>query len=238
MPLPFHFGTILGPLCRSLGRPGTWLYHQDVRLRSRLTLFLGLFCCSAPVLFQQDRPTAADPGRDNDVRAIYSWLITHSPDQDKLYLIAPETSQSDYPDRCLEVPPDHAADSRQIRADFDRSKIRFPPDTVLYFTPRKVPTFFSTTKPYVILDPNVAKEIMLHSTSLSDSPIVRERYPGAEHLLIFSDVFFNQKRTVALVHFNWWCGGLCGRPTWMAFEKGDDGVWQMRPWARNCIVIV
>ena len=108
----------------------------------------------------------------------------------------------------------------------------------MHFTSRKVPTFFTTTKPYVILDPNVAMEIMLHSSLLSDSPIVRERYPGAEHLLIFSDVFFNQKRTVALVHFDSWCGGLCGRPIWIAFEKGDEGVWQVRPWARNCIVFV
>lgn len=29
------------------------------------------------------------------------------------------------------------------------------------------------------------------------------RYPGGEHLLMFSDVYFNQKRTVALVHVNW-----------------------------------
>ena len=63
------------------------------------------------------------------------------------------------------------------------------------FTTHKGPTFFSTTKPYVILDPNVATEIMLHSARLSDSPIVRERFAGAEHLLIFSDVFFNRKRT-------------------------------------------
>ena len=81
---------------------------QCVRLMSRLTWLVGLLCASAPVLFQQDRLPASDPDRDNDARAIYSWLITHSADQDKLYLIAPETSQSDYPrDRCLEVPPDH-----------------------------------------------------------------------------------------------------------------------------------
>ena len=213
-----------------------------MRLRSRLTLLLGLLCASAPVLFQQDIPTAADTDRDNDVGAIYSWLITHSTGQDQLYLIAPETIYTtDYPsERCLDVPPEHAADFRQIRADFDRSEnaLRFAPDTVVRFTAHKVPTFFLTTKPYVILDPNVAKEIMLHSAWLPDSPIVRERYPGAEHLLIFSDIFFNLKRTVALVHFDSWCGGLCGRPTWIAFEKGDDGVWQMRPWAGRCVVVV
>jgi hypothetical protein len=183
-----------------------------------------MLCASAPVLFQQDRPQAADPDRDNDVRAIYSWLITHSADQDKIYLIAPETSQSDYPlDRCLEIPPDHAADFREIRADFDRRK-----NTV-----HAVPKSLSTPKPYVILDPNVTKELM-KSAAISESPIVRERFPGAQ---LFSDVSFNRKRTVALVHVESWCGGLCARSVWIAFEKGDDGVWQMRPWARACPVI-
>jgi hypothetical protein len=201
-------------------------------------LLLGLLSASAPVLFQQDTPPAADPVRDNDIRNIYSWLITHSTGQDQLYLIAPETYQTDYPRDCLQIPPYHAADFRQIRADFERSKNAFrePPGAVLYFTSRTVPTFFSTTKPYVILDPNVAKEIMLHSARLSDSPIVRERYPGAAHLLVFSDVFFNRKGTVALVNIDSWCGGLSGVSRWIAFEKGKDGVWQMRPWAR-CVRI-
>ena len=197
-----------------------------MRLKSRLTWLLGLLCAGAPVLFQQDR-FAADLDRDNDIRAIYSWLITHSAGQDKLYLIAPETSQSDYPlDRCLEIPPDHTADFREIRSDFDRRK-----NTV-----HVVPKSLSTPKPYVILDPNISKELM-KSASLSESPIVREHFPGAQHLMLFSDVSFNQKRTVALVHVDSWCGGLCNRSMWIAFEKGDAGVWQMRPWARACIAI-
>jgi hypothetical protein len=207
-------------------------------MKVRLVWLLGLLCASAPVLFRQGWLLAADPDQDDDARAIYSWLITHSTGKDQLYLIAPETYQSEYPDKqCLRVPPDHAADFREIRADFDRSKnaLRMAPGTVLYFTTRTVPTFFSTTKPYVILDPNVAKEIMLHSALLSDSPIVRERYPGAEHLLIFSDVFFNRKRTVALVNIDSWCGGLCAHSMWFAFEKGDDGVWQML--TRSCPTI-
>ena len=40
------------------------------------------------------------------------------------------------------------------------------------------------------------------SAALSDSPIIRERYTGDEHLLLFSDVSFNQERTVALVHLD------------------------------------
>ena len=93
-----------------------------MQLKSRLTWLLGLLCASAPSLFQQARLPAADPNLDNDVRAIYSWLITHSTGQDRLYLIAPQTYQTDYPSDCLQIPPYHAADFRQIRADFDRNK--------------------------------------------------------------------------------------------------------------------
>ena len=203
-----------------------WYIIRSVRLKFRLAYLLGLLFAGAPLLFQQDRLPASDPARDNDVQSIYSWLITHSAVQDKLYLIAPETQQSDYPhERCLEIPPDHIADFREIRANFDRHRN----------TTRKVPESFSTPKPYIILDANVAKEL-LKSGSLSDSPII-ERFPGVQHLLLFSDVSFNERRTVALVHVEWWCGGLCGLSHWIAFEKGSEGVWQTRPWARACPVI-
>jgi hypothetical protein len=166
---------------------------------------------------------------DSDRNAIYSWVIDHLTNQEKPVLVAPETEPGEYPyEGCLEVPRDRATDFREIRSDFDRRKN----------TTREFPRSLSTSKAYVILDPTVAKEVILKSPLLSESPIIRERYPGAEHLLIFSDAYFNQKRSVALVHVNWWCGGLCGRPTWIAFEKGSDGVWQMRPWARSCVVVV
>lgn len=48
-------------------------------LKARPIWLVGLLCAGAPALFQQVRPTAADPVWDNEVRAIYSWLITHSP---------------------------------------------------------------------------------------------------------------------------------------------------------------
>jgi hypothetical protein len=175
-------------------------------------------------VLQQERPPVADPDRDNDVRAIYSWLATQSAD----YLIAPETYQTvDYPnEHCLLIRKEHLADFREIRADFDRRR-----NTI-----RKVPTSLETPKPYVILDPNVANEIIWQSPALSDSPIVRERYPGAEHILLFSDVFFNRKRNVALVQIDQWCGGLCGVSRWIAFEKGKDGLWEMRAWVQ-CIAV-
>lgn len=207
--------------------PGAGCIIRSVQLKFRLSYLLALLCAGAPVLFPQDRSPAVDPDRDIDVQAIYSWTITHSAAHDRLYLIAPETYQSDYPpERCLEIPLDHAADFREIRAEFDRRR-----DTT-----HVVPKPLSTPKPYVILDPNATKEI-LKSALLSDSPIIRERFPGALHLWLFSEVSFNQRRTVALVHVDSWCGGLCDNSYWVAFEKANEGVWQMRPWAKACVAV-
>jgi hypothetical protein len=195
---------------------------------SRLTKLLIVLCACSPILFQQDQSPNTDPERDKDAQAIYSWVISHSTGEEKLYLIAPKTSQSDYPqERCLAIPPEHAADFREIRADFERRKN----------ITREIPRSLSTSKPYVILALNVAEEIMLKSPALSQSPIVRDRYAGAEHLLLFSDVYFNRKRTAALVHVDRWCGGVCGISIWMALEKGNDGMWQYRTWAQACPVI-
>jgi hypothetical protein len=214
------------PEIPTLSTPALGCIIQGMQLMFRLTWLLGLLCVSATALFQQ-KPPATDPDRDNDVRTIYSWLITHSADQDKLYLIAPETRQIGYPnERCIEIPPDHTADFREIRTDFEHRKN----------TTHQVPRTLATLKQYVVIDPDAVKQV-LQSALLSESPIVREHFPGAQHLMLFSDVSFNQKRTVALVHVDSWCGGLCNRSMWIAFEKGDAGVWQMRPWARACFAI-
>lgn len=199
-----------------------------MRATFRLGQLLILLGAGAPVLFPQERAPAEDPGRNADVQAIYSWVISNTNSQEKLALIAPETFASEFPQEiCLEIPPDHAADFREMRADFDRRKN----------TTRKVPASLSPSKPYVILDPDVAQEVISKSKSLSDSPLIRDRYPGVGHLLIFSDVYFNQKRTVALVQVDVWCGGLCGRSTWIALEKGSGPAWAMRPWTRRCFAI-
>lgn len=181
---------------------------------------LSLLGAAAPVLLPQ--PDSSD----NDLQAIYSWFLTNSTDGDKLHLVAPETSPISYPERCLDIPPEHVADFREIRADFESRKN----------TTRLIPNPLLTSKRYVILDPKVAREVILTSPSLSQSPIIGERFPGSEYLLIFSDIYFNRKRTVALVEVDRWCGGLCGTSRWFAFEKGTDGLWQRRPWAR-CLAV-
>jgi hypothetical protein len=199
-----------------------------VRVSSRPIQLLTVLCASAPVCFQQGKIPAPDPGRDRDVQAVYSWVINHSADDGKIILIAPQTNASQYPhQRCLAVPPNRAGDFRELRSDFDRRKN----------TAGQVPEILSTSKPYVILDPSLANQVIWYSPSLSESPVIRERYPGVQRLLIFSEVYFNRKRTVALVQVDGWCGGLCGTSHWTALEKGKDGAWQMRPWVPGCIAV-
>ena len=144
-------------------------------------------------------------------------MISHLTLRDKLYLIAPETRRASYPDgSCLEIPWAHATDLREIRADFDHNN-----DVT-----RTLPASFPTQKPYVILDSEIANEL-LKSGRLSDSPIIRQRFAGAGHLLLFSDVSFNRKRNLALVHVDVWCGGLCAEAWWTVLGK-DNGVWNRR----------
>ena len=69
---------ILGPKSGAKHTIRSGVSFRVVRLKSQLTRLLGLLCAGAPVLFQQDRPPGVDPDRENDVRAIYSWLVTYS----------------------------------------------------------------------------------------------------------------------------------------------------------------
>ena len=183
-------------------------------LKLKVTFLLGLLCSGAAALLLQKTSPSGEPGRDEDARSVYSWVISHLTLRDKLYLIAPETRRASYPDgSCLEIPWAHATDLREIRADFDHNN-----DVT-----RTLPASFPTQKPYVILDSEIANEL-LKSGRLSDSPIIRQRFAGAGHLLLFSDVSFNRKRNLALVYVG---GGLCAEAWWTALGK-DNGVWNRR----------
>jgi hypothetical protein len=181
---------------------------------------LVLLCAAAAAVLLQHAPPLGGPNRDEDARAIYSWVISHLTLRDKLYLIVPETRRRSYPDDvCLQIPRSHATDFREIRADFDRNKE----------VTRELPLSFSTEKAYVVLDSEIAKEL-LKSGRLFDSPIIGQQFAGAEHLLLFSNVSFNRERSLALVHIDVWCGGLCGESWWIVLGK-DNGVWNQRPWS-------
>jgi len=193
-------------------------------LKTKVAFLLMVLCCGAAALLLQKAPPSDGSGRDEDARAVYSWMISHLTLRDKLYLIVPETRRGSYPDYgCLQIPQSYATDLREIRADFDRNK-----DVT-----RELPLSFSTEKAYAILDSEIAEEL-LKSGRLFDSPIIRQQFAGAKHLLLFSNVSFNRMRNLALVHVDVWCGGLCGESWWTVLRK-DKGVWNQE-WS-GCLAI-
>ena len=56
-----------------------------------------------------------------------------------------------------------------------------------------------------------------------------EKYKGSLGLYSFSEVYFNQQHTVAMVYAVHWCGGLCGQGSWVVFGK-KGGTWLKLPW--------
>ena len=54
-------------------------------------------------------------------------------------------------------------------------------------------------------------------------------FNGAPALYGFSEVYFNAKRTVALVYATHWCGALCGEGFWLGLTL-QDGKWKRAQW--------
>jgi hypothetical protein len=158
-------------------------------------------------------------GRDDDIRAVYSWALSHSELRDATLLVSPEILHTAPDDRCLGIPRSNLA---QMHTDFERHK-----QTSKAF-PKSLPT-----TPYVVLDPTTA-ETLLASVLLSESDIARHRFPRATHILLFSDISFNDPRTIAAVHVTEWCGGMCGRSYWIILQK-DRNAWTLRPSSVRCV---
>jgi hypothetical protein len=193
-------------------------------VKIRLRWLPALLSGGAFLLGLQKTPPADDSGRDREVQSVYSWFLNHSTGTDEIFLIAPTTVPAVYPDdSCLSVPADHASDFRQVRADFERhNNIQ-----------TRIPAPLSSGKRYILFTTELTQELM-KSPLLSRSPIVQEKFGGARHLWLFSNVSFNRTKTLALFQVDAWCGGLCGEFYWIVLEKDANGAWQSRPWARGC----
>lgn len=94
---------------------------------------------------------------------------------------------------------------------------------------------FNTTVPLRLLTPAEQKEFsiahggLLHRADPAAIAAAQEKYKGAAALFAFSEVYFNQHQTVALVYATHWCGSLCGQGLWLAFAL-ENGHWKSLPW--------
>jgi hypothetical protein len=184
--------------------------------------------------FQQDA-NSTNSDREKDVYAIYSLMLTnprtsHGPDDNERFLIATTTAPGVPREPCVRPPKERKeleADFREVLADFERSEA----------TPRQLRRAFSIQNPYVLLSADEVREFHeARSLIKNRAGSTDERFRGITDLFTLSDVYFNQRRTLALTAISSWCGNLCALYQWKVFERLETGQWEDTHWAA-CVTI-
>jgi len=175
------------------------------------------------------RSSATDAARHEDIYAVYSAMFANPDPGDRVYLIDAKTNriQLDPPstpaipssfdsEECFAIPPSHAAAWNEIHAETNSRKN----------SPGTLERELKSKVPYVILTAADVQEVgdAIGKGIRPQNP----KYQGGRNLIILGDVYFNQKRTLALTSFSSVCGSLCGSSARLVYEKGADGKWQSR----------
>ena len=217
---------------RSLHRPGL---PSGVRFSGGSMLFrLGFFiiACATVAPGLQDPANSPISEREKQVYAIYSLMLTnpntsHGPDDNERYMIAALTAPGPgNPAPCALPPKDREAVFREVLADYERRKDK----------PRELKAAFSIRKPYSLLNPDEVKAFMAVAVPTSGAKPRDKSFRGVTDLFMLSDVYFNQRQTLALTAIASWCGGLCALYQWKVFEKSSTGKWEEKPWVK-CVTI-
>ena len=176
---------------------------------------------------------SADSEREKDVYAIYSLMLTnprtsHGADDNERYLIAVTTAPARPLEPCVDPPRDREGEYREVLVDYDRRKST---------SPRELKPAFSIRKSYLLLSADDISEFR-KERSLPNASQTRtdQRFRGVTDVFTLSDVYFNQRGTLALTAISSWCGSLCGLYQWKVFERQDTGKWEERHWS-TCVVI-
>lgn len=184
-------------------------------------LVSALLAISGPALgFQQYAE------REKDVYAIYSIMLTnlqtsHGPYEGDRYLIAATTGPGNPREPCVRPPQEREADFSEVLADYQRRRAM----------PRELKPEFTITEPYVFLaDRDVAAFVAERSRPGGNPDQADGRFRGVSDLITLTDVYFNQRRTLALTAISTYCGPLCAMYQWKVFEKSETGEWQERKW--------
>ncbi|HLH41620.1 MAG TPA: hypothetical protein VKV74_01445 [Bryobacteraceae bacterium] len=175
--------------------------------------YAALAISSTALAFQQEAE------RDKDVYAIYSLMLTnlqtsHGPYEGDRYLIAAVTGPANPQEPCVRPPAERETDFREALTDYLRRR----------GAPRELKAQFKIEKPYFFLS---SADVAAFEAERSRPD---GRFRGVSDLIILSDVYFNQRRTLALSAISTWCGSLCSMHQWKAFEKSESGEWRERDW--------
>ena len=177
----------------------------------------------------QVQPGSDDAARDKDVYA--TLLAAYEPSADQPWSSAQRSVShcgnhraGDAQGARVRPPSDREVEFRQVMADFERRKA----------TPRHLKRGFSIDQPYVLLTDEEVKQFMNERMRRTDPQAVDERFRGVTDVFLLTDVYFDEKRTMALTALESWCGGLCAQMSWIPLEKLADGRWQVRPGWITC----
>ena len=196
---------------------------------SRFATLLILCCAAVPgSLVPQGASVSVS---DRDVYRIYSLMLTnpttsHGPDDNERYLVAASTAPGPPDQPCVVPPKEHQADFREALADYELRKGKA----------RELKPLFSIPKPYSLLSPEEVQAFQKERWPTPESKVPGPRFRGVTDLFTLSDVYFNQRHTLALTGIATWCGGLCASYRWKVFQKVDADKWEERPWVQ-CMTI-
>lgn len=185
---------------------------------------LSLLVICAVQAFQQDNRLASTD-REKDVYAIYSLVLT-SPntsqggDHNPRYLVARKTAPSIPQEPCVRPPDDRLAAFREVLVDYQTRKA----------IPRELTDKLGVPKAYALLNDQEVNEFIQERRYGAPGGKSDERFLGVRDLVTLTDVYFNQRGTLALTGITTWCSLSCASSQWKVFEKLDDGSWTERAW--------
>lgn len=155
------------------------------------------------------------PGVKDDEYAVYSTVLPHPiwnrPDDDRLLLIAESTGKTYYgmdPGECIHASPPYEKQLAEVLADYHARQ-----GTEQHLEPR-----FRIKRPYKLLTDDEAQQFVKARAEheAPRDPALAKLFVETPDLIRISQVFFDKKRTVALVLVSNYCGGLCGGEIWHA----------------------
>jgi hypothetical protein len=194
---------------------------------------LGLLCLTlaAPGAIALDQAKPAQPplpiDRFLDSYQIYSLLmpgqVFTDMDAGQPWAISDTTVNEDdmnprlAPEATLQPPADNPVAFKEAVNDYNqRRKERF-----------HLSRHFDLGRPYVLLKPDDAAQLKAAKGSVDATSAVQSAYKDYLGITYFSEVYFNQHQTAALVYILDWCGNLCSQSEWVYLEK-QNGVWVRR----------
>ncbi len=181
--------------------------------------------------FAQTKPadSSLPVERLKDAYAIYSLLLPGDvlanvdSSQNQRWAIAEITVNAQdinpalAPEAALQAPATHATAFHEAVADYNLRKNERS----------ALKRHFHVDRPYSLLDSSEVAEFRAARTSATANSALRQKYNGYPGITYFSDIYFNPKRTAALVYMLDWCGNLCAQAEWVYLEK-HDGQWVRR----------